>query len=137
MGDTGKMHDCIDLTDERAPFDRARQVGDRHHLHRAGKDVGRRAHGGAYAVALRRQVIDERASDEAGGTGDEHAHQDLPRAKCISSQPTATAAATSEANETMLLAAEMEIRASATSTRLTAVTRVTISATVKPRSRAR
>src|SRR5712691_6208946 len=137
MRDAGEMHDGVDVADEGAPFDGSGEVGDRHHLHRARKNVGGRPHGGANAVPLRGQLVDERAPDEARGTGDQDAHQGFPRAKRKSSQPTNSAAAMSAASETMRLAVAMAMRASATSARLTANTWATISGTVKPPSMAR
>src|ERR1700704_3777924 len=137
MRDAGEMHDGVDIADEGPPFDGTGEIGHRHHLHRARKNIGGRPHGGAHAVPLRRKLVDERAPDEARGTGDQDAHQGFPRANRSNSQPTNTAPAMSAASEAMRLALATAMSASATSARLTANTRAMISGTVKPPSMAR
>src|SRR5205823_407091 len=104
MRDAGKMYDGVDVADEWAPFDRAGEIGDCHHLHRTRENISRPPHGGAHAMPLRRKLVDERAPDEAVGTGDQDVHQVFPRAKRKSSTPTNAAPAMSEANDTMWLA---------------------------------
>ncbi len=51
VGDAGEMHHGLDALEQRAPFDRAGQIGHRHHLDRARKHVGRLPHRRANRIA--------------------------------------------------------------------------------------
>src|SRR5262249_26453374 len=132
------MHDHVHVRQQRPPFERAGEIGDRDDFDRAGENIRRLAHGGAKAMALPRQVFDERSSDEARGAGNQDAHQVfLPRAKRASSQATRAIPIASEIAETMTSTRATVSRASPTSARLSMNTRPTISGTVKPPSVAR
>src|SRR5262249_17790238 len=107
-------------------------------FHRAGKDICGLAHGGAHAMALRGQVVDERTPDEARSAGDQDAHQGVfPRAKLTSRKPTRTAPVATATADMIALGRSTVSSASARRARLSRSTRATIPDTVKPPSVAR
>ena len=102
MRDAGEMHHRLDTLEQRAPFDRPGQVGDRHHLDRsrgntsAGCRIAARTEWPGFG-----KLGDQRAADEARCAGDEDARHDLPRAK-LPEQPADQCSAASKCHRTEL-----------------------------------
>ena len=132
--DAGQMDHRLDPLEQRAPFDRTGQVGDRHHLDVAREYIRRLPHRRAHGISEPRQLRDQRASDEARCAGDENVRHDLPREKRYSSQPTSAPPPPSAATVLSGPGHSTLAAASATSARFTANTWAMISGTLKPRS---
>src|SRR5712671_5537568 len=137
MSDAGQMNDGFHVPEQRTPFDRAGEIGDRNRFHGARKNVRRLPHGGTHAVPLRRKVVDEGASDEAGGAGHQHVHQVFPFENRASRPATSAAPAARNPVAAMAPGNAMDKSASITSATLTANTCATISVTTKPPAAAR
>ena len=132
--DPGEVNHRLDTIEQRAPFDPAPQIRYRNHLDRPRECVRRLPHRRSHGMYRVGQFGDQGASDEAGCAGHKYARHDLPRAKFHNSEPTrvvpppsATTALHGPGHNTLAAA-------SATSRRLTANTRATISETLHPRS---
>src|SRR5256885_473122 len=80
------MDDGLDAFKQRTPFDRASQVGHRHHLDIAWEHIRRLSHRRPHRIPKPRQLCDQRASDESRCPGDENARHDLPPENRTSNQ---------------------------------------------------
>src|SRR5258708_1201461 len=128
------MDDGLDAFEQRAPFDRASQVGHRHHLDIAWEHIRRLSHRRPHRIPKPRQLCDQRASDESRCPGDENARHDLPRENRTSNHPPS---APPPLSAIMVLSGPGHstlAAASATSAKFVAKTWVMIWGTLNPRS---
>ena len=134
MGDAGEVNHDLHAAEQRAPLDRAGEIGHRNHFDRTRKHIGRLAHRRAYRMSGVGKIGHQRSADEARCAGDQDTAQVRPRAKLVSRPPTIAAPQPSAITDAILPGQTTVLSASATSARLTANTRATISRTLKPRS---
>src|SRR5262252_6540307 len=126
MSDPREMHDSVNTGQQRCPIDRRGQISEKRRLSADRESGGfRLAHGCARVVACIGQREDQSAPDESGGSGHEHSHCFVPRAKTVrshaTSAPPSTRAVTLMINEGFATVAT----ASPTSATLTTKTRDT------------
>ena len=83
--DAGQVNHRLDVSEQRAPFDRARQIRYRNHLDRPREYIRWLPHRRSHGVSRVGKFGDQGASDEARCAGYKYARHDLLRAKLHSS----------------------------------------------------
>jgi hypothetical protein len=90
MRDARQMNYRPDISEQRAPFDRTRQIRDGNHLDRPGENISRLAHRRAHRMSNIGEFGDEGAANKTRCAGHECARHSLPQAKTIQRQPSST-----------------------------------------------